>query len=193
MFREPEQSCLIALGANLPFDDQPADETLRRAALLLPDAGFAGVRLSRIWRTPCFPAGAGPDYANAAAAAVWTGGGGPRAALAALHALEARFGRERRQRWGMRTLDLDLIAFGQAVRPDAGTQAAWRRLPPAEQVRAVPDRPILPHPRVQDRGFVLAPLAEVAPHWRHPLTGESVAAMLAALPPGALEGMAPLG
>ncbi|HMM10317.1 MAG TPA: 2-amino-4-hydroxy-6-hydroxymethyldihydropteridine diphosphokinase, partial [Paracoccus solventivorans] len=55
-----------------------------------------------------------------------------------------------------------------------------------------PDRLILPHPRLQDRGFVLAPLAEIAPQWRHPRTGRTVAAMLAALEPAGLGGMAPL-
>lgn len=183
---------LIAFGANLPFRGQPPAETLRAAAAALGDAGFADLRLSRLWRTPCFPPGAGPDYANAAAAARWTGAGGVAEALAALHAIEARFGRERVQRWGMRTLDLDLLALGDAVRPDAATQTAWRRLPPEAQVAAVPDRGILPHPRIADRAFVLVPLAEVAPHWRHPLTGASVQEMLAALPPEAFADMAPL-
>jgi 2-amino-4-hydroxy-6-hydroxymethyldihydropteridine diphosphokinase len=183
---------LVALGANLPFEGRPPEETLVAAAQAMEAAWFAGLRLSRLWRTPCFPAGAGPDYVNAAAVARWTGGGGAAGALAALHAIEARFGRERRERWGMRTLDLDLIGLGQAVRPDAATQTAWRRLVPAEQMRAVPDRAILPHPRLAERAFVLVPLAEVAPDWRHPLTGASVAEMLAALPAGAFEGMAPL-
>ena len=55
-----------------------------------------------------------------------------------------------------------------------------------------PDRLILPHPRMQDRGFVLLPLAEVAPDWRHPLIGQTVREMLEALPAAALEGIAPL-
>ncbi|MFN6978743.1 MAG: 2-amino-4-hydroxy-6-hydroxymethyldihydropteridine diphosphokinase, partial [Gemmobacter sp.] len=134
----------------------------------------------------------GPDYVNAAVAACWTGPGGAEGALRALHAIEASHGRVRAQRWGMRTLDLDLLALGQAIRPDAGTQTLWRRLPPEAQVRAVPDRTVLPHPRLADRAFVLVPLAEVAPHWRHPLTGRSVAEMLAALPVSAHDGMARL-
>lgn len=190
MMMSAEDLALIGLGANLPHAGAPPEATLEAAARAMADAGFAGLRLSRLWRTPCFPPGAGPDYVNAAAAARWAGG--PHAALAALHAIEARFGRERVQRWGMRTLDLDLIALGAAVRPDAATQTAWRRLPLDRQVRAVPDRTILPHPRLADRAFVLVPLAEVAPQWRHPLTGASVAEMLAALPRAAFEGMAPL-
>jgi 2-amino-4-hydroxy-6-hydroxymethyldihydropteridine diphosphokinase len=183
---------LVALGANLPFAAMPPAETLRAALAKMAQAGFADLRASRLWHTPCFPPGAGPDYVNAAAAAIWTGPGEPAAALAALHRIEARFGRARVQRWGMRTLDLDLLALGQAVRPDAATQTAWRRLPFADQPGTAPDRAILPHPRLADRAFVLAPLAEVAPHWRHPLTGRSVAEMLAALPAAAFAGMAPL-
>lgn len=93
----------------------------------------------------------------------------------------------------MRTLDLDLIALGDAVLPDAATQAQWRGLDPEAQRRLAPDRLILPHPRLQDRSFVLVPLADVAPDWRHPVLGLTVREMLAARPVAERSEVVPLG
>lgn len=181
---------LVALGSNLPGAQASPEALVAEALTRLARPGERMVRASRLYRTPCFPAGAGPDYVNAAA--LLESAGGPREILAHLHALEAEFGRARAQRWGNRTLDLDLLAVGDTVLPDAATQAAWRRLPPAEQIARTPDRLILPHPRLQDRAFVLVPLAEVAPDWVHPLTGQRIDAMLAALPEAERADIVPL-
>jgi 2-amino-4-hydroxy-6-hydroxymethyldihydropteridine diphosphokinase len=140
------------------------------------------VAKSRFFRTPCFPAGTGPDYVNAACIVQVSGDLSPHAVLARLHDVEAIFGRRRARRWGMRTLDLDLLAYGDSVLPDADTQTRWRDLPDADQARLAPDQLILPHPRLQDRAFVLVPLADVAPGWRHPVLGLTVADMVSRLP-----------
>lgn len=173
---------LVAFGANLPVGDVPPEETLRQALKALSKEGLSLLAVSRFFATPCFPAGAGPDYVNAAAVLGAGTENDPTSVLESLHRVEAEFGRSREVRWGMRTLDLDLVAMGDSVLPDAATQDDWRNLPPEAQPRTAPDRLILPHPRLQDRAFVLVPLADVAPDWRHPRTGQTVREMLEAVP-----------
>jgi 2-amino-4-hydroxy-6-hydroxymethyldihydropteridine diphosphokinase len=160
---------LVALGANLPGPDgAPAIETCRRAAAAL-DA-LPGLRLralSRWYATAPIPATPGvPDYVNGVALLEPRPGAtppAPEALLAALQAIEAGAGRVRPYPNAPRTLDLDILDLDG-------------------QVRAGPD-PILPHPRMQDRAFVLAPLADIAPGWVHPALGRSAAELLAGLGP----------
>lgn len=181
---------LIALGANLPHGGAEPEAALRRALELLHGTATDVVAVSRFYRTPAHPPGSGPDFVNAAALLKTTLD--PAELLAHLHAVEATLGRTRRVRWGPRAVDLDLLAMGDEVLPDVATQRAWAAQSPEAQRASAPDRLILPHPRLQDRGFVLVPLAEVAPAWRHPVLGLTVAEMLAALPGEALSGIMPL-
>lgn len=184
------QHAMVAFGANLHVEGMTLAQTLRAAAAALTGQNIKVVRMSRLYATPCFPAGAGPDYVNAAA--VVETSLDAAGLLAALHRIEADFGRDRVERWGQRTLDLDLLAMGDQVLPDAATHHHWRRLPPQDQARTAPADLILPHPRLQDRAFVLVPLAEVAPDWRHPILGLTVSDMLAALKTAEIAAVTPL-
>lgn len=138
-------------------------QTLRRAAAALGRLpGLRPEALSRWYRTrPEPPVPGAPDFLNGVARLEGEVED-PAALLAALHAIEAGAGRTRPFPNAPRTLDLDLIAVGGMVRP-------------------APD-PVLPHPRAHLRRFVLEPLAEVAPGWRHPVLGETVEALLDRLP-----------
>lgn len=153
---------LIGLGANLPGPGgAPPRATLVWAVGRI--TALSGLRLHRmsgLWDSAPVPPSGQPRYVNAVAA--YAGEADPGALLLVLHRLEADAGRVRGERNASRSLDLDLLDLNGMVRPG-----------PA---------PILPHPRLTERGFVLHPLAEVAPGWRHPVTGASVEALLAALP-----------
>lgn len=188
--QNPETVMLLALGGNQPSEAGGPAETLRAALREIAATDIRIASVSRFYVTPCMPVGAGPDYVNAAARVVTDRA--PEDMLARLHEVEARFGRARNARWAARPIDLDLLAAGSAVRPDSGTQDAWRGLSPDRQGVEAPDQLILPHPRLQDRGFVLVPLADIAPDWRHPRTGQSVTEMLTARPRAELRAIRPL-
>ena len=161
---------LIAVGANLPAPDgTPALETCRRAVAML--GGLPGLRLngvSRWYATAPVPASDQPDYVNGVAALLTDPGQtvDPAVLLARLMDIEARCGRQRGVPNAARTLDLDIIAIGSMVRSE-------------------PD-PVLPHPRAHLRAFVLAPLADVAPDWVHPVSGRTAGQMLVDLPEQAI-------
>lgn len=183
---------LVAFGANLPFEGEPPAKTIDAAFKALGLEGLSLLALSRLYATPCFPAGSGPDYVNAAGLLDVPAEIDATSILQRLHRVEDHFGRKREQRWGMRTLDIDLLGLGDSVLPDAATQDAWRNLPFEAQRQEAPQQLILPHPRLQDRAFVLVPLADVAPDWVHPRTGRTVREMLEALPIADRDAVKPL-
>jgi 2-amino-4-hydroxy-6-hydroxymethyldihydropteridine diphosphokinase len=141
-------STAIALGANLPGPAGGPRDTLIavRPCLetLLLQRNWQRLQWSPLFRTAPVGGPAGqPDYLNAVLLAWESPEPDPRELMGALQSLEVRFGRRRLERWGPRSLDLDLLWCGTAT----------VRSPALE----------LPHPRWQERAFVLAPLATIAP------------------------------
>ncbi|HSR71316.1 MAG TPA: 2-amino-4-hydroxy-6-hydroxymethyldihydropteridine diphosphokinase [Kiloniellales bacterium] len=156
----------IGLGANLPSPRHgPPRATLEAALSALEARGLGIRRRSRWYRSAPQPPSDQPWFVNGVAELA--PGPEPAEILALLHRVEADFGRVRRERNEARLLDLDLLAYDERV---SG---------PGEQ-------PELPHPRMAERGFVLVPLAELAPGWRHPQSGLTVEALIGSLPPESL-------
>lgn len=150
---------VIALGANLnSWAGSPA-ETLGAALISLEKHGLKVLTASSFYKTPAWPDPSDPPFVNAAA--ILTGDTPPAALLEILHKVEAEYGRERGARNAPRTLDLDLIDYDGRVEEGP---------------------PVLPHPRMAERGFVLIPLMDIAPGWRHPVSGRTVSELIAALP-----------
>ncbi|MDZ8200463.1 2-amino-4-hydroxy-6-hydroxymethyldihydropteridine diphosphokinase [Microbacterium sp. SSW1-59] len=138
----PAVQAVVAIGANL--GDRA--ETLRDAVhdlarLPLVDEVRAAEAIESVAVTPSGPDEGKPAYLNSVA--VLTTRLAPAILLSYLHAIEARHGRERRERWGDRTLDLDLIAYGDMTSDDPALT--------------------LPHPRAAERDFVLAPWLQIDP------------------------------
>ena len=118
---------------------------LEAALARFSEVGLKILKRSSWWRSAAWPDPNGPEYRNGVA--LVEANAGPAGVLAALLKLEAEMGRDRWAKNAPRTLDLDLIAHGRRVLNEPGL--------------------IVPHPRAHERRFVMGPLAEIAPGWRH--------------------------
>ena len=147
----------IALGANL----SNPKETFSLAVHSLEEAGVRVEAVSGLWQSPAWPAGSGqPDYINACAKLSFTSPAPDL--LAILQRIETQHGRVRTVRNAARTLDLDILDFGGEIVKTADLE--------------------LPHPRMLSRGFVLFPLAEIAPRWADPVSKMKISDWIARLP-----------
>lgn len=158
----------IALGANMPSPAGPPDATLRRSLEAMPRVGIQVVKVSPFYRSKAWPNPADAPFVNAVVEVKTRLL--PGELLKALLAIEKGFGRVRKKANEPRTLDLDLIDYGGLISD-------------AEQL-------MLPHPRMHERAFVLRPLADIAPAWRHPDTGEGVLMLLENVGEAGLERLA---
>jgi len=158
-----DNAIYIALGGNLPHPQYgPPKATLQAALAALESRGVTVRRVSPWYRTAPVPASEQPWYFNAVAEI--SADLSADQLLADLHAVEDQFGRVRSVPNAPRIIDLDLLDFRGEIAPGG------------------PGKATLPHPRMTDRAFVLRPLADLAPNWRHPGSGASIQALVAALP-----------
>ncbi|MFN3232102.1 MAG: 2-amino-4-hydroxy-6-hydroxymethyldihydropteridine diphosphokinase [Alphaproteobacteria bacterium] len=157
-----KSTILIALGSNLPFLGHDSEHILFLALQQMEREGVSVQQCSPWYRSAPVPPSGQPDFINGVAALDTDLD--PVALLSLLHSTERAFGRVRGSRNAARTLDLDLIDYRGRI--TSGKEGA----------------PVLPHPRMQDRAFVLVPLRDVVPDWRHPASGDSIDTLIGLLP-----------
>jgi len=149
----PDEAVIIALGGNIAGDFGSSEALLEAALARFAEAGLPLWRRSSWWRSAAWPDPTGQEYRNGVV--LVEARLPPEEVIRTLFNLEAAFGRVRGARNAARTLDLDLIAHGRTISDDP--------------------RLTLPHPRAHERLFVMGPLAQIAPGWRHPVLGRTAA------------------
>ncbi|MCB1680643.1 MAG: 2-amino-4-hydroxy-6-hydroxymethyldihydropteridine diphosphokinase [Alphaproteobacteria bacterium] len=153
---------IIGLGANLPGPWGAPEKTLQAALNTLGETkGIELLDVSSIWHSAPVPLSDQPWYANAVCSIETALP--PVKLLGVLKKIEQDFGRDERERNAPRIIDLDIIAYDHLINMDA---------------------PVIPHPRMHERAFVLCPLQEIAPDWTHPALEQPIDELLEAMPAG---------
>lgn len=155
MVSEQRGLCTIALGSNLG-DSRAILESALETLAATPDI-ILQARSS--WYQTKAVGPAQPDYINGCA--LLQTHTTPQKLLETLLAIETQFGRVRKERWGARSLDLDLLLYDDLILDTPTLQ--------------------IPHPRMTQRAFVLVPLVEIAPNWIEPVSQKAIAELLQAV------------
>lgn len=151
------------MGANYPGPWGEPSETINRALRALDEKGVSLLKVSNFYETAAVGRAGQPPYVNAVA--LIETAMPPEVLLRRLKQIERAAGRRGGSPWGPRSLDLDILDFKGRVQNWQGAKPRFARAGP---------RPlVLPHPWIEKRPFVLRPLLDVAPNWRHPVTKKS--------------------
>ena len=153
-----DDAVIVALGGNMAGDFGSSEALLEAALAGFAEAGLPVLLRSSWWRSAAWPDPNVQEYRNGVV--LVEAQLSPQDLIRTLFMIEARFGRARGARNASRTLDLDLIAYGRLVSDDPALT--------------------LPHPRAHERLFVMGPLAEITPRWRHPVLGRTAEQLAAA-------------
>lgn len=163
----------VGLGSNLSGEAFASPRDVLDAALEeMSQNGITIIKTSPFYETEPVPKSDQPWFVNAVVA-VDTILPAPEL-LIKLHEIEANLGRERRIRWEARIIDLDIISYGEQIYPSA---AFWHE----KSQDILPKELIIPHPRMHERLFVLEPLRDICPDWRHPILKKTITELIEAV------------
>jgi len=168
-----QHDILIGFGGNLNSAIGKPRQTMKRALSLLGAEGVAVTCVSAIYNSIPVPASAQPDFINIVVRAKTCLS--PPEVLTLFQKIEVGCGRKPAERWSARTLDIDLLSFDTKILPSL---SQWIEVTSDTDVTATLAEPVVPHPRLHKRAFVLVPMMDIAPEWVHPVLKKTVAELL---------------
>ena len=162
---------LIALGSNLEKQNLSRLETINTALGFFSQFNIILIKVSSFWESRSYPDKSQPNFINAVTEV--HSELNPYQILHELKNIEKKMGRKNKTRWENRVLDLDILCAGSIILPNINVFNEWMKMPLQKQTEKQPNELILPHPRIQDRLFVLKPLNEIDPDWIHPILNKT--------------------